>query len=436
MSENKGLFKNIVSLGIVQVSNYLLPIVTVPYVSRIIGVEKFGAINLSSTIIAYFSLLINFSFDLTSARAISINRNNPTELKLIISKTYYTKIFLFLISTILFYFILKLYIPQKYTQLYMMSYLVVIGNLLFPYWYFMGIEKLALASVLTFATKLITTILVFFLIKKPEDYFWQNFSYSISNFIFGFLGFYYLYKSGNINFNIIPIKTIWNELKSGFSIFSSFIIYNLYTASGVTLLGVFSSEKNVGIFAASSKIVNIIFSIIILPLGQSLFPVISRNLHSKKEETLEIISKNIPIIILFFIIAGFFNVIFSKLIIIWLYGDAFIDAVLPMIIMSFIPLFLSINQILNIQIMINLGLDKIRLKIYLFGALISISINILLISKFQYIGTSISWLITEMLILYLGIYNLNKINLNPFKLSYFTFRSIYNQIKYLIKAFQ
>ena len=98
----RGLVKNVFSLGLIQVANYVFPFITVPIVSRIIGPDKFGVLSFSSSFITYFTILINFGFDLSATRAIAANRNNVEERNKIFNQVVLAKVLLFIVSVILF----------------------------------------------------------------------------------------------------------------------------------------------------------------------------------------------------------------------------------------------------------------------------------------------------------------------------------------------
>ena len=101
-ASKKGVLKNVFSLGIVQLANYVFPFITIPIVSRIIGPDKFGVINFAAAFMTYFTLLINFGFDLSATRAITANRDNLAERDKIFNQVVLAKIILFTVSLVIF----------------------------------------------------------------------------------------------------------------------------------------------------------------------------------------------------------------------------------------------------------------------------------------------------------------------------------------------
>jgi PST family polysaccharide transporter len=98
----KDLFKNITSLGIVQIANYVFPLISIPIISRIIEPEKFGIISYASAFCAYFSLIIGFGFDLTGTRQLAMNPQDRSMRNRLFSEIFLAKCLLLVISVIFF----------------------------------------------------------------------------------------------------------------------------------------------------------------------------------------------------------------------------------------------------------------------------------------------------------------------------------------------
>ena len=111
---SKKIFKNASYLGIVQLVNYVFPLITVPYVSRIIGPEGYGIINYATTFVGYFSLLIAYGFDLTGTRRIVKHLEQPSKINQIVSEILTARILLFIISIFLFILALIYFKPIQF----------------------------------------------------------------------------------------------------------------------------------------------------------------------------------------------------------------------------------------------------------------------------------------------------------------------------------
>ena len=129
-SEKKNLSKSFFSLSIVQAANSILPIISVPYVSRIIGPDKFGLINFAASFIAYFTLFIGFGFDLSASRKIAQDPDNKAHRSKVFSEVFYAQNILFFISLIVFSVLLYA-VPQfrDNKQLMIYTFLICISHM-------------------------------------------------------------------------------------------------------------------------------------------------------------------------------------------------------------------------------------------------------------------------------------------------------------------
>ena len=126
---------NVASLFSVHVANMLLPLLTVPYVVRIIGPERLGLLNFSQAYIAYFTLIINYGFDTAAVRSVATNRTDKEQISQIFSEVMARKAWLLIGSTIVFG-ILSYFVPEfrEHLFLHVCTYLGCIGTALFPVW--------------------------------------------------------------------------------------------------------------------------------------------------------------------------------------------------------------------------------------------------------------------------------------------------------------
>ena len=149
MSEKKLLIKNIGSLGIVQIVNYIFPLLTIPYVSRILGPSSLGIINYINAFIVYFTLIVGYGFDYSATRKIAFNNSsNKDSRNEVFSEVISAKFLLLIIASIL-YLISFFYVNQlnKNPTLSLIIYLNVISVFLSPYYIYQGLQNLSLYSI-------------------------------------------------------------------------------------------------------------------------------------------------------------------------------------------------------------------------------------------------------------------------------------------------
>ena len=169
--ENRTIASNYVSLLVLQAANYILPLLVLPYLVRVLGTDKFGLIMLAQSLTIFFNVFVDYGFNLSGTREVSLARDDKKKLSEIFSAIFVIKAFLLLIAFSIFYFIISVFTRFSVDiSVYLYSFGLVIGQALFPVWFFQGIEKMKFVTLINILAKSIFTALVFILITKEQDY--------------------------------------------------------------------------------------------------------------------------------------------------------------------------------------------------------------------------------------------------------------------------
>ena len=170
-SDRRRLLGNMASLFTLQGTNYILPLIIIPYLVRVLGPEKYGLVVFAQAVIQYFVIVTDYGFNMSATRDVALHRNDPDQVNQIISTVILIKFLLALIGaiflTIMIFTIGNLY--HHYT-LYLAVYLTVIGSTIFPTWLFQGLERMRELTVLNIVSRLVTTAAIFIVVQKPNDY--------------------------------------------------------------------------------------------------------------------------------------------------------------------------------------------------------------------------------------------------------------------------
>lgn len=419
-SGKQALTKNVLSLSVVQIANNILPLLSVPIISRIIGPDKFGAINFAASFAGYFVLLIGYGFDLSATRRIAADPHNEELRNRVFSEVFYIQAALLVISAGIFWVLLSA-IPQLSVESMLMifSFLICISVLFTQNWLFLAMQDMPKVAFFNLITKLLFTLLILVFIRKREDYVLQPLIIGLIQIGVSLVSFFWAYRKYRLRF--VPVKFIegllvlWREK----TIFFSLVVVSLYTSTNVFILGLYQNPAEVGYYAAGQRLIIIIQSVLTNPLSQALYPYIGRAFAESRESGIRMVQRLLPLVALLTGAAVLMIMIFGPLMLKLFYGEKFAPAVPVLQVLMFLPLIIGFSNIMGIQIMLNLKMDKIFFRVTACGAALSVCCNLIMIRHWGYIGTSINWVMTELLICITMFFILRRKGVHPVDFSYF-----------------
>ena len=395
MSNKKRLITNFLSLASMQGLNFILPLLTLPYLLQTLGPSKFGLISFAQALIQYFILFTDYGFNLIATKEISLNRDNKKQLSVIFSTVMLVRILLLLFSFLVLMGIV-LFIPkfQQDSIIYLLTFGMVIGNVLFPVWFFQGIEEMKVISILNIVSKSIFTIGIFVFVTEKSQYLIVPILNSLGYITIGLIGLYLVIFRYRIQLVKPSLADIKYQLKEGKDIFISNLVTSLYTTSNIFILGFFASNTVVGYYSSAEKVVKAISSVI-APLIQTVYPFLSKALHDSKQAAVNMINKIFLLITISMGILSLFVGIFAEKIVTLALGPEY-EAAIPLLqILSGLPLILGWANVFGILTMINFDYKKQLSHIYIYSSILSIVLMILLIPTYKEIGTAWNAILTE-----------------------------------------
>jgi PST family polysaccharide transporter len=314
-AEKKILLENYLSLLFLQGANFILPLLTLPYLVRVLGTEKFGLVMFAQAFIVFFNIIVDFGFNLSATREISVHRDNKEKVTEIFSAVMTIKFILFIIS--FFILTLTILIFDKFSQditLYLFTFLIVFGQMLFPVWYFQGMEKMKLVTIVNVISKIIFTVLVFIVIQEKDDYIYVPIINGVGFIFGGVLSLIILYIVFKQKFKISSFDSLKYYFVDSSQYFLSRISVTLYTSSNAFILGLFTSNTMVGYYAIAEKLYQALQQMY-QPIIQTLYPYISKSNNVKlfkKVFTISIVLNALGIIFLYLYATNIFELLFSK----------------------------------------------------------------------------------------------------------------------------
>ncbi len=397
-NHRKKLIENFFSLSVLQGANYILPLLTVPYLVRVLGPAKFGLVAFAQAFAQYFVLFTDYGFNFSATREVSIHRFDHKRLEEIFSSVVAAKFLFTLFSVLIYGLIIVLF--ARFRQdwlLYAFAFTIVPGNIFFFQWFFQGMEKMKYITVLNIFAKLFFVVLIFIFVRTEQDYALSALFYSLGFVLAGVISLFVVYKYFNIRLHVPSFNAIVKELRSGYYVFISQLAPSLYTTSNVFILGLLTNNTVVGYYSAGEKLIKAVQSML-NPFSQTIFPHISALSKISKQEALKFVRKAIIISGVFTFAASLFMLIFAPQIVRIIFGENYSSSINVIRILSFVPFISSFGIILGAQIMINFGMSHIFAWIVTSAGLLNIALACLLIPMFRQNGMALAVVVTETII--------------------------------------
>ena len=358
-TENKKrLLSNFVSLSVLQGANYILPLITLPYLVRVLGVEYFGLLAFATATVMYFQILTDYGFNLTATREISIHRDNKEKVIEIFSSVMIIKFLLmfvsfFLLSILVFSF-------EKFSKdalVYFLTFGTVVGQVLFPVWFFQGMERMKYITYLNILSKVIFTIAIFVFVKEQSDFYLVPLLTSIGFLVAGIWSLYLIKKEFGVGFEVQTIDTIKHHLVEGWDIFVSMVFSSMYRSSNIIILGLLTNNTIVGYYSIAEKVVKTLQSLQDV-VGNTLFPYLSKKFSITNKSFFDLNKRFFKFIFLIYFSLSLITMFSSEYIIYILMGEFNEIAILNLQIMSFVILVGGFNYYYGILGLVSMNYKK------------------------------------------------------------------------------
>lgn len=400
------IIKNFTALGVVQLTNYILPLITIPYLTRQLGLELYGKVLYVQAITAYFVLIIDYGFNLTATHSISLNRKNPFEIQTIINTVYSCKLILFLISFFILAIIFAFQDNQDFRLLYLGGFFMIVGQTIFPVWFFQGMENMKYISYLNVVSKIIFTCLIFIFIKSRDSYLFILPIYGLGNLFSSVVAIFIMYRRFNASFRFVGLKKVMISLQESTHVFVSNVSISLYSSSNLVILGFFVTDVTLGYYGIAEKVLLVARQVLVI-FSQAIFPQISILVYNSFEDVKKILKKIYLPFALLIVVGSLLMFFLSDFITVVLTGHLILEVSTLIKILSIVPVIVTCH-IPFYQVLLSLSRRKVIMYSFVGVALISVMNNFLLSYFYQAKGSAISMVITELMITIILIINLEK----------------------------
>lgn len=385
--DGRTLFANLGYLSLLQIAGYIFPLITIPYLAKVIGVEGFGKIAFASSVIIWFQTISDWGFNYTATRDVAKNRSDIERVSDIFSSVFWARCLLMIVSFIILVFLIIL-IPKfrEDSNVIFATFLMIPGYIMFPEWFFQAMERMKYITILNILSKALFTVAVFIFVKGKSDYILQPLFVSCGSILSGILAFYYIRRIWGIRLKIVPTKKIFNTIRMSFDVFLNNLLPNLYNSFSTMLLGFVGGPSSNGLYDAGCKFVNIAQQFMQV-VSRTFFPFLSRKIEKH----------HIYVLINIFLAAVGSLLLFllSPLLIKIFFTSEFYPSITIMKVMSISLFFLMLGDVYGTNYLIIKGKERQLRNISLICSLIGFAISFPLIHYFDYIGAALTVTITR-----------------------------------------
>lgn len=397
-STNKNFLYNV----IYQVFIFIIPLITTPYVSRVLGVNNVGVYSYTYSIVYYFMLASMLGINNYGAREIAKTSNNKEKL----SKTFFSIYFLQLICCsilIILYIIISGVYQYEHKNIMFIQLINLISCVFDINWFFFGLEKFKITISRNIIIKLLSLILIFAFVNSRNELWLYTLIMSGSTLLSQM--YLWIYVKKEVFFYKPTFKEIFKHLPECLILFIPIISYSIYRVMDKTLIGAISNTVQLGNFESAEKIINIPISFI-TALGTVMMPHMSKTSADEYTEKLRDTFKLcfffiIPMIVGLFVISkDFANVFFGNEF--TLTGDI-IQYLLPTI------LFSAVTNVIRSNYLIPKGKNKTYVVSTILGAIVNLTLNLIFIKKYGAVGACIGTIAAEFTVMFYQVISTRKV---------------------------
>lgn len=398
MKKNKSIKINFIMNAVLTMSSFIFPLITFPYISRILSPVGTGKVAFATSLITYFAMFAQLGIPTYGIRSCAKVRDDRTELSKVVHELLFINLIMSLISYVFFVAILFI-IPklQEERNLYIIISLTILLNAIGMEWLYKGLEEYAYITIRSVAFKFIALIFMFLFVREQKDY-----------TIYGGITIFASSASNVLNLLNSHKYIDWKKQK-GYCLkrhirpilifFAMSCATTIYTNLDTVMLGFMTTDKDVGYYNAAIKIKLILVSIV-TSLGTVLLPRASYYVeHSLIGEFWNTSRKALNFVMVIALPMMLYFILYAKEGIYFLSGTEYKGAILPMQIIMPTLLFIGLSNILGIQILVPMGKEKIVLYSEIAGAGVDLLINALLIPSLHSTGAAVGTVIAEFIVL-------------------------------------
>jgi len=369
---HKTLIANFSYLSVLEVFVLLTPLITYPYLTRVLGTEIYGLVITAQILASYATIVVKFGFDSVSARHISIWREDSSKLSEIMSSIMTMRGFLWIISFAVYIAIVAVIpIYREHFMLFLFSFGITLNVLLFPQFFFQGIEHMKYITYINIGIQSLFIALTFILIKSPEDYLLVPVLHSVGYLLGGLASLYIIVNKYKVAFKWPTFQQARYYLKDAFPLFATNAVCTIKDKFSYLLLGAFVSMGDVVVYDVGSKLTSLAVQPLTI-INTVIFPRMAKNQNDD-----HFVKFGAIIFCAVMIMVVLINVFLHPLVHLLIGKDI---NLIPLRLFLLSPIFLGLGSYIGSSLIVARGFNK-----YMFYSIIVTTVSYLTLLSYLYI---------------------------------------------------
>lgn len=402
---DRTIVRNALSLLMVQVANFVLPLITFPYLLRVLGPAHFGALTFSFAVAAYFVLLTDYGFNLSASKRVAEHAGDKAAVSRIYWNATGAKALLALAS---YAVLLTLtFLVPKFAEeraLILAASPIILASVLTPQWLFQGLERLSVISLCAIAGNALVVPLTFWLVRTTDDTWIAVLIRSLAPLFAGLATLALIRRDRLVSWAPPTLNGICTSLREGWHVFLSTAAISIYTSTNTIVLGFLAGNIQVGYFSAADRIRTAAQGLV-APLSGAVYPRVNALMKDSRDAGFAMIRKLFAFQCSLTLLGSCLLWLLAPFIVRWVMGVDFEAAVAVLRWMAFLPFIVSLSNVFGIHTMLTLGRTQAFSRILMASALLNVALLVPLGWLHGAQGAAVALLVTESAVsLAMGLY--------------------------------
>lgn len=387
--DEKVVAKNMIYLTILQVIIYLCPLITSPYLARVIGTDGFGKLAFAAAVMVWIQTIADWGYNYTATRDISKHREDAGYVSRVFSTVFWGR-WILTAFTLVVLLLLIVFVPKfrQHTLLLFFSFIMIPGHILFPDWFFQALERMEFITIMNAVIRVLFMGAVFVFIRHPEDYVYQPLLISVGYVLCGIVSMYIIVRRWGVKIVKIPLGEVFSYIRNSTNIFINNLMPNLYNSFSYVLLNFVSTDSNTGLYNAGRKFPEMANSMLSV-IGRAFFPYLNRNMSKHRQYALFSIGLSVVFCVILILLARPLTILF--------WGSEFAGSVIVLRITAVTIVFNTVNTVYGINYLMVIGRDRLLRNLTVIASVVGFAVSFPLVWMYDYVGVSLSFLIANIL---------------------------------------